>query len=140
MCVFVGRASLKETLMVGFSPFFSSVQTPFGPRKSGIPAAVEMPAPGKKEIKNKMLAIFTFTLTCVNDRMLGLAYHIGQLLALLGDRLLGIKCLRSAQNSLVFIRRQTVRIVARHFMNEVDGFLESGELQWVAQLFNFRGM
>ena len=31
--------------MSGFSPLRSSVQTPRGPRKSGIPAEVEMPAP-----------------------------------------------------------------------------------------------
>lgn len=69
--VFDGIASSNEMLMFGFSPFFSSVQTPFGPlfipnvivnimliqinkgwhcwslayRKSGIPTEVLMPAP-----------------------------------------------------------------------------------------------
>ena len=29
----------------GGSPFFSAVQTPFGPRKSATPALVDIPAP-----------------------------------------------------------------------------------------------
>ena len=36
---------MKLISIFGFIPFFSSVQTPFGPRKSGIPHAVEIPAP-----------------------------------------------------------------------------------------------
>nr|ABC86378.1 IP11347p [Drosophila melanogaster] len=45
MWVLVGLASSKETLKSGFSPFSSRVQTPLGPRKSGIPADVLIPAP-----------------------------------------------------------------------------------------------
>ena len=45
MWVGVGAASSQSTFMSGFSPFFSRVHTPRGPRKSGIPAEVEMPAP-----------------------------------------------------------------------------------------------
>lgn len=67
MCVKVGSASSKDTFIWGFNPFFSNVQTPFGPLfyivfqimswmfpanyyfifylKSGIPAGVLIPAP-----------------------------------------------------------------------------------------------
>ncbi|XP_075540013.1 uncharacterized protein LOC142574900 [Dermacentor variabilis] len=45
MCVEVGTASSNEMLTCGFSPCCSRVQTPRGPRKSGIPAEVLMPAP-----------------------------------------------------------------------------------------------
>lgn len=43
--VLVGAASSNEILIDGVSPFSSNVQTPLGPRKSGIPAEVEIPAP-----------------------------------------------------------------------------------------------
>lgn len=45
MCVIVGCASSKEIFMLGWSPSRSSVHTPRGPRKSGIPADVLIPAP-----------------------------------------------------------------------------------------------
>lgn len=45
ICVNVGAARSNETFIFGFSPFSSKVHTPFGPRKSGMPAAVEIPAP-----------------------------------------------------------------------------------------------
>lgn len=41
---FDGTASSNEIFVCGFSPFFSNVQTPFGPRKSGMPMDVEIPA------------------------------------------------------------------------------------------------
>ncbi len=45
MCVRVGRASSHDTFMSGLRLRFSRVQTPLGPRKSGMPAEVLMPAP-----------------------------------------------------------------------------------------------
>lgn len=45
LCVLDGIASLKLMSIFGLIPFFSSVQTPLGPRKSGMPHAVEIPAP-----------------------------------------------------------------------------------------------
>jgi hypothetical protein len=45
MCVRVGCASSHDTFMSGLRLRFSRVQTPLGPRKSGMPAEVLMPAP-----------------------------------------------------------------------------------------------
>ena len=45
MCVRDGLASSNVVSIWGANPFSSKVQTPFGPLKSGIPAAVLTPAP-----------------------------------------------------------------------------------------------
>lgn len=46
MCVRLGLAQTKLVCSRGGGlPARCSVQTPFGPRKSGMPQAVEMPAP-----------------------------------------------------------------------------------------------
>jgi len=45
LCEKVGTALSNVMLQLGDFPSFSNVQTPFGPRKSGIPAAVLIPAP-----------------------------------------------------------------------------------------------
>lgn len=47
----VGLAVSKVVLHSGDFPCFSKVQTPVGPRKSGIPADVLMPAPEKSNWK-----------------------------------------------------------------------------------------
>lgn len=47
LSLFYTLASSHETFISGFNPFCSKVHTPLGPRKSGIPAEVLMPAPVK---------------------------------------------------------------------------------------------
>jgi len=65
LCVLDGTASLKLISIVGFTPFFSSVQTPFGPRKSGIPHGVEIPAPVWMtmcfDLRNRSTSFSTFS-------------------------------------------------------------------------------
>lgn len=48
MCVEVGTALIESFLDFGTFPCAFRVQTPLGPRKSGIPAEVLIPAPVKK--------------------------------------------------------------------------------------------
>lgn len=45
LCVVLGTAFSNLMSIFGLIPCFSRVQTPFGPRKSGIPQLVEIPAP-----------------------------------------------------------------------------------------------
>ena len=44
-CVLLGTAEEKSISKFGLTPSFSSVHTPVGPRKSGMPVDVEIPAP-----------------------------------------------------------------------------------------------
>jgi len=61
----VGAAWSKVTLHFGESPFSSKVHTPLGPRKSGIPDEVLIPAPVQQYYK-LILQTNAFTNCSVN--------------------------------------------------------------------------